>query len=207
MIRWILCMAFLLVSQVGKANEEVAVMTSGGYPKGVAVSKDGSIGYVTHLDENNVSVIDLKTKKEIDAIEVGENPVAIALTSDGKKGYVANMGEGTVSVINLESREVSKTIHLGKDPVSIDLFGNRGYVTNLKDGSVDVLNLDHDCLIKSVVTNIIPRGIGLAFLKNFPLTDLASFAREGSFENWFSSLNQAEEFHTMDNLGHWHKNK
>lgn len=207
MIRWIFSIAFLLIFQLGNASEEVAVMTSGGYPKGVAVSKDGLIGYVTRLDTNSVSVIDLKTKKEIDAIEVGESPVAISLSSDEKKGYVANMEGGTVSVIDLESRKVSKTIHLGKDPVSIDLFGSRGYVTNLKDGSVDILNLDHDCVVKSVITNIIPRGIGLAFLKNFSLVDLANFAREGSFENWFTSLNQAEEYHTMDSLGHWHKNK
>jgi len=207
MMRWILSIAFLLVSQLGNASEEVTVMTSGGYPKGVAVSNDGLTGYVSRLDENNVSVIDLKTKNEIQSIEVGESPVAIALTSDGKKGYVANMGDGTVSVIDLESREVSKTIYLGKDPVSIDLFGSRGYVTNLKDGSVDVLNLEQDCLIKSVATNIIPRGIGLAFLKNISLTELAGLLREGSFEKWFSSLNQAEEFHTMDGTGLWNKNK
>ena len=58
--------------------------------RGPVVSPDGSKLYVCNRFNNNVSVIDLATKKEIAKIACIREPFAAAITPDGKSVYVIN---------------------------------------------------------------------------------------------------------------------
>jgi YVTN family beta-propeller protein len=84
------------------------------------VSPDGKTLYVCNRFNNDVSVIDLMTKKEVCRITVQREPVAAALTKDGKFLLVANLLHtgradvnyvaAVVSVIDTAAKKVVKEL-------------------------------------------------------------------------------------------------
>ncbi len=120
------------VSEKGKDDnslvEEVGV---GEDPYSVSVLPNKSRAYVTNGADNNVSVIDLRTSKEIKKIPVGSEPRCSALSPSGKMLYVSNHSDGTVSVIDTGSTRVIKTIDLQlnqvriKNPYALSVTNNK----------------------------------------------------------------------------------
>ena len=76
--------------------------------------------YVTNLNGNDVSLIDLQTYEEVDSIAVGMNPDKITLHNE--KAYVSNWGYGndsTISVIDINTHEVTDTLVASAGPRSL----------------------------------------------------------------------------------------
>lgn len=69
--------------------------------------------YVTTELDNDISIIDPRTRKVIGAIPTGQpESHMFALSHDGKRGYTANVGPGTVSVLDMEQRKTLAIIHV-----------------------------------------------------------------------------------------------
>ncbi len=124
----------------GKLEAQIPV---GVAPYAVAFSKDHSLAYVSNwggrrakkgdktaksagtdtvVDERGVastgtiSIVDLKTRKELTQIAVGLHPADLKLSSDGARLYVANANSDSVSVIDTTSQKVIETIQVRPDP-------------------------------------------------------------------------------------------
>ncbi|MCK5173033.1 MAG: YncE family protein, partial [Planctomycetes bacterium] len=81
-------------------------------PIAPVLSNDGKKLYICNKFNNNVTAIDLASKKQIAAIPVNRLPVAAAITPDGKKLFVANLipsgradGDYNASVISIIDTE------------------------------------------------------------------------------------------------------
>lgn len=94
---------------------------AGTSPRQMAFVSD-SIGLVTNLYDNSVSVINVFTGAILKRIPVGNNPEGIAVA--GGKAVVANSGFGsgnTVSIIALDRFQVVRTLHVGDNPQGVTL--------------------------------------------------------------------------------------
>src|SRR6202007_1264327 len=92
----------------------------GPYPRGVAVTPDGSKVYVTNLGDNTVSVIDTATNTVTGStIPVGDNAEGVVITPDGSRVYVANSYDDTVSVIDTATNNVIATINVTGGPFGL----------------------------------------------------------------------------------------
>ena len=89
----------------------------GNFPIGVAITPNGTHGYVTNFDDNNVSVIDPAANKMVATVAVGTFPFAVAVTPDGTHAYVTNEFSNNVSVIDTATNTVeAATLAVGSIP-------------------------------------------------------------------------------------------
>ena len=103
----------------GKVTDRLA---AGYQAQSPVLSPDGRTLYVCNRFNNDVSVFDLATKKEVRRIAVAREPFSAAVTLDGKRLLVVNhihagrsdvdVVASSVSVINLASGKVLKEIQL-----------------------------------------------------------------------------------------------
>jgi len=72
------------------ARKAVATLKVGDDPHGVIVDREGKYLYVLNTLEDSISVIDLKTYKEVRRLAASRNPWSLSLTPDGKFIYITN---------------------------------------------------------------------------------------------------------------------
>ena len=128
------------------AGSKVGSLRAGHTPTAPVLSPDGSTLYVCNRFNNNVSVIDLASKKETAKIPVVREPVAAAITPDGKTLFVANhlpagaadadYAAAVVSVIDTSAKKVAVTIQLPNGStalkgVCVSPDGKYAYVTHI----------------------------------------------------------------------------
>jgi len=154
-------------------NAVVATVPVGTYPRGVAVTPDGTRVYVANGVSNNVSVIDAATNTVVATVGGVPAPARVAITPDGKRAYVtANVYGGDVHVINTDPSSPSfhtvvATIDTGflqDTALAITPDGTRAYVGN-QGTPVHVIDTDpsspsfHTIVATPVVGG---RGLGVA---------------------------------------------
>jgi YVTN family beta-propeller protein len=116
-----------------------------------------TVAYVTNLNSNSVSVIDISTNTVTATIPVGAGPAGVVFSPAGTTAYVSNANAGTVSVIDTASNTVTATIVLPKGA-----FG--GYPAITPDGKTLYVPDDNnsvaviDTASNSVITAI-PAGL------------------------------------------------
>ncbi len=110
-------------------------ITVGSGPSAIAITPDGSTGYVTEEGTTNtspgfVTPIDLSTNTPGAPISVGSGPDAIAITPNGLTAYVGNYNDDTVTPVNLVTNAAGKAIPVGGAPTSIAITpdGTTAYV-------------------------------------------------------------------------------
>ncbi len=108
----------------------------------VAVNENTNFVYVTHYDDDIVSVIDGDAYSVIKVINVGDRPVGIITLNSINKVYVTNWRDDTVSVIDGNTNEVVNTITVGNGPSHFtkNEGDNIVYVTNNLDDTVSVID-------------------------------------------------------------------
>jgi YVTN family beta-propeller protein len=77
-----------------------------------------SILYVANAASNDLTIIDLKSKKALAHVEVGSFPTGIDISESGGEIYIHNSLDGTISVMDAESFIVSSVIESTVIPVS-----------------------------------------------------------------------------------------
>jgi YVTN family beta-propeller protein len=89
-----------------------------GLPFDAAVTPDGGELWVVNAASNDLTVVDLATRKRIAHIEVGDNPRGVVLSPDGTTTYVNNTLSGTVSVIDAGAYAVTSVIKTTQIPLA-----------------------------------------------------------------------------------------
>ena len=98
-----------------------------------AVVTDGNDAYVTEFATGNVSVLNLKTGKQVNRISVNPFPAGLALTSDRKQLLVTHLFNGEVTSINVKTAKVSQVVSTGLDIssnqfIAIGPLGEKAYL-------------------------------------------------------------------------------
>lgn len=110
--------------------------------------------YITNLNSDNVSVIDVTTNTVITAIPVGGSPYGVSVSLDGSKVYVTNRDDSTVSAISTATNTVIATIGVGRLPQGLIVSpdGSKVYVTSNDgyDSQVSVIDAFTNTLSDSI---------------------------------------------------------
>ncbi|MEY3878930.1 MAG: hypothetical protein RIQ58_798, partial [Pseudomonadota bacterium] len=101
------------------ATETIKV---GDHPYGVVSDMNNQFAFVTNTQDDNVSVIDLKTNKEIRKIKVGGNPEGIDIDDKDNLLITSNWRSDSISVIDLTKQEYLYEIKTGKQSRSFGQF-------------------------------------------------------------------------------------
>ena len=141
-------------------------ITAGLGPRGISLSADDSMAYVSNAFDETVSVIDLSNGSTVDTIDI-TSPAGSCLI--GNSLFVASMasGGGKVEVINVETRMIAQTIDVGGSPfdVAVTPDGQTLDVANNAGTTVDVFEIATGQKSSSVTvgdapTTVAPAGNG-----------------------------------------------
>jgi YVTN family beta-propeller protein len=159
------------------------------YPGGVAISADGTTGYVLLNQNNTLGVVDLTKAqpKLVKQIRVGNVPNSIVLSSNrayisNEGGRVAKAGDftdlsagtpivtnpttdsastGTVSVVNLETLTVENNIKVGLHPTGLALANGLLYVANAYSDTVSVVDTTTNKVVRTINVGVpLPNTLG-----------------------------------------------
>jgi DNA-binding beta-propeller fold protein YncE len=117
----------------------------------MAVSPDGTRGYVTLMSQSAIAIVDLVHKQLLETVSVGSgvNPACIAIHPNGMTAYVvANTG---VLVFDLASNTVAGTIPISGTPqnVAFTADGSMAYVS-VVNGQAAVIDTVIDRVIEQL---------------------------------------------------------
>jgi DNA-binding beta-propeller fold protein YncE len=123
-----------------KISDEIAVDKN---PNDMVLTKNGQYLYVSHGNDNSVSVIDTKLKQRIETLScslfpdspVGSTPNGLALSEDEEMLFIANADNNCLAVFEVEDKGKSHSlgfIPTGWYPTAVKTIGNKIYVTNGK---------------------------------------------------------------------------
>jgi YVTN family beta-propeller protein len=145
----------------------VARIKVGREPEGVGMSPDGQWVLVSNESDNSVSVIDIKTLKEVNHVTVGKRPRDMAFTPDGKAAYVSGEMDASLYRMSVPKGAVERVVQLRQEarPMSVllDARRNRLYMSTGRGGTVAVIDITGaPKLIKEVAVGKRPWGIALS---------------------------------------------
>ena len=87
------------------------------------VSPDGKRLYVTNMNSDSVTMIDIEGSGQdaaaIKQIAVGGKPEGIAVSPDGKELWVGQNGDGNISIIDAQTLAVKKIFKAGRMPIRL----------------------------------------------------------------------------------------
>ena len=93
-----------------------SIIEVGSVPKFVAVSPNGKLLIVSNWTSSDISIISLKTEKEIKRVDVGARPRGVVIDNKNQLAYVAIMGSDKIAKVNLLNYNVSYIQKVGKGP-------------------------------------------------------------------------------------------
>jgi len=120
--------------------------------------------YVANLGSHTVSVIDLKSFKNVKTIAVGKSPNRLAASPIDDLVFTANLGAASISVIDANTHLVKKTIPVGKSPADI-VFSSDGrfaFVACYGSNTIAVIDCEALLVVKSIKTQAGPVALKLS---------------------------------------------
>jgi YVTN family beta-propeller protein len=126
-----------------RAGTVLSEVATGEKPAGVAISKDGRRGVVSHWYGYNLAVLDVGSNRieVVGRVEVGPEPRGVAISPDGRTAYVAVGVSNEVVRVDLDARQVTGRLPVGREPrgLAISPDGSRLLVGNARGQSLSVI--------------------------------------------------------------------
>jgi YVTN family beta-propeller protein len=155
--------SFLYRIDVSRLRIDRAVRV-GAVPKYVAVTPDDRYVLVANWCSYDLSVVSVRTGKQVKRVQLGPYPRGIAVEPAGRLAYVALMGTTSIARVNLRTFRVSWIAGVGVSPrhLVIDPAGRYLYATLNAEGSVAKIDLRRGKVVARVATGQAPRSMAVA---------------------------------------------
>ena len=107
-----------LAGRYEAAGRVLHEVKTGDKPAGVALSRDGRRGVVTHWYGYDLAVLEIKDDQIAVAgrVEVGPEPRGVAMSADGTTAFVAVGVSNEVVRVDLNARKVTGRLAVGREP-------------------------------------------------------------------------------------------
>lgn len=119
------------------------VIRVGCVPKYLTVTPNNQYAIVSNWCSSDLSIVDLRTGKEIRRLPVGAYPRGIVVDSDSRTAYVALMGEERIAIVDLTEFTLDWINNVGQTPrhLCIGPADRYLYVTLSRPGVVSKIDL------------------------------------------------------------------
>ncbi|MHB8329654.1 MAG: YncE family protein, partial [Acidimicrobiales bacterium] len=140
---------------------DIATVSVGTDPNGVAIDPGTHTVYVANLGGNTVSVIDGSTNSVTAAVDVGPYPAGVAVDPSTDTVYVTMLFSNTMSVIDGSTNAVTATVSVGGNPngVAVDPSTDTVYVANSANNTVSVIDGSTNAVTATVDVGTAPEGV------------------------------------------------
>jgi YVTN family beta-propeller protein len=133
------------------ADTTVTTIAGGNTPTDCVVRADGKVAFITNAGSNDVSVVDLATRKELGRVPTGKRPVHIYQAPPVGMAVKHSEGNGNIWVLNDDGDSVTildpmtfivkATVAVGKGHHKAAFTATKAYVTNITSNDVSVIDL------------------------------------------------------------------
>ena len=119
----------------------------------LALHPNKAIAYVTNMESNSVSIIDLDKNEVVKIIPCGLVSESIDITPDGSEIWVTNKNGNSITIINTSTYDVLDNIDTGNEPLKLKFSKDGKYclVANGTDGSISIYNQHSKKKIKTII--------------------------------------------------------
>jgi len=127
-------------------------------PAGITIDDDKQLLYVVTREDNQLYIVDIKTKKTIFKQALGGEAYACVLSPNKKQLYISCWGCDKVYFFNTIERKITAEIPVGDNPNEL-LLNNKGtvlYVANANDNSVSVINTKEEKVVEVLNVALYP---------------------------------------------------
>lgn len=140
---------------------------TGFLPKGISVSPDGKLAFVTNFgskDRDNVRLYDTQTMDEVARLDFPGNAVESVVSPDGKTLYVSNFTRDSIMFIDIDKRVVAREVKTGQHPkiVVVSRDGATLFTANWGTNDVTVLDTHAGKAVATLKVGKQPRGMAVA---------------------------------------------
>jgi len=138
----------------------ITAIPVGKRPFGITLDPSGARAFTANVGSDDVTVVDLKTRKAVGRVPAGRLPYAIAFA--GEKGFVTNQSGGTVTVFDATTLAVEKTIEVGDTPegIAADASGRYIYVACWFANTLDRIDVATLTVTGQATVGDAPRAFG-----------------------------------------------
>src|SRR6185436_5945671 len=150
---WLLLLACLLIDEVGCSGD----LDPGAIPP-------FTHAYVANLGSHTVSVIDLKSFRNVKTIAVGKSPGRLAASPVDDLVFVGNLSSASISVIDAKTHVVKESIAVGKNPADIVFSsdGRQAFVACYGSNTIAVIDCKALAVVKTIKTQAGPVALKLS---------------------------------------------
>ncbi len=143
------------VSLVDTKNARVLhELKTGDKPAGVALSRDGRRGVVTHWFGYDLAILEIKDDKLaiIGRVEVGPEPRGVAMTADGSTAFVAVGVSNELVRVDLKARKITGSLQVGREPRGVALSPDESQLVigNARSQDVSIVDARSWKVVKSI---------------------------------------------------------
>ncbi|OYW79436.1 MAG: hypothetical protein B7Z27_05550, partial [Sphingobacteriia bacterium 32-37-4] len=127
-------------------------------PAGIAIDDEQQLLYVVTREDNQLYIIDIKSKKTIFKQALSGEAYACVLSPNKKQLYISCWGCDKIYLFNTIERKISVEIPVGDNPNEL-LLNNKGtvlYVANANDNSVSVINTKEEKVVEVLNVALYP---------------------------------------------------
>jgi YVTN family beta-propeller protein len=128
------------VSVIDLATDtEITRIDVGRHPRGIAITHDSRVAYVTIMGEDKILKLDLSSNSVVGSVaDAGYTPRHLQLSPDDHYLYVSNNHENLIRKIDLQTNSAAGTAATGVEPrtMAISDDGKSLYVVNYEDGTI-----------------------------------------------------------------------
>jgi len=145
------------VSVISIDNLKVAVNIRTGRGKhDIAFTDDNRYCLVTNDDDDNVSIIDIRTLAKVKDLHTGRKPVSIVWSRLSKLAYIANVGDGTIAGTGVDGTIAIARAEPGIERIKIVPNGRYCVVVNPHRDFIHVLDVSTNHIVQSLRINGAP---------------------------------------------------
>jgi DNA-binding beta-propeller fold protein YncE len=132
----------VLDPQAKKIVRAIELADKGALPHMTAVAHDESIAYTANCGNASVTMIDLKSGKELKQIPIGGVPMGMAITPDGRTLYAVNRTAEGIAVIDAKTGELERILAVPGQPVRVSVTpdGTRLLATCIVSGDCAIID-------------------------------------------------------------------
>lgn len=135
---------------------------TGRNPHEILVDEAHGVAFAGNRQEDTVSVIDLKTHKELARIASPGMPHGLSLSKDGATLFVTGTKE--INVVDVAARKVVSTIPVGQQPHMLHRTPDaaRAFTGNMRDGTVSAIDLASRSLVATIPVGKTPEDLAIS---------------------------------------------